>query len=128
MSCLIGSCDPVQDPDCPPELQPFLESEGETGPPVIGFGEKTPIQCLRSSEFWLLFTTSAILSGCGLTLLNNLAQMVGHTEAAWLTQLKPQDSTVHRYRWHWLLLGSESEAACVTGGSSQRSRINVSVC
>lgn len=50
--------------------------------PSPAFGEMTPVQCLRSQEFWLLFVTSAITSGCGLTLLNNLAQMVSSTHLA----------------------------------------------
>lgn len=66
----------VQDADCPPELQPFLTDEEAEAPPVVVYGEETPVQCLRSQAFWLLFVTSAITSGCGLTLLNNLAQMV----------------------------------------------------
>ena len=62
-------------------MQPFLENEEGDSPPVIAFGEHTPIQCLKAPEFWLLFATSAILSGCGLTLLNNLAQMVSQIKA-----------------------------------------------
>ncbi|CAL5227480.1 g10457 [Coccomyxa viridis] len=77
----------LMDTDCPPEMQPFLENEEGDGPPVITFGENTPIQCLRSPEFWLLFTTSAILSGCGLTLLNNLAQMVEALQGAGSTSV-----------------------------------------
>ena len=68
-----------QDTDCPPELQSLLENEEGTTTPAPAFGEMTPVQCLRSQEFWLLFVTSAITSGCGLTLLNNLAQMVSST-------------------------------------------------
>lgn len=71
-----------QDTDCPPELQSLLENEGGTTMPAPAFGEMTPVQCLRSQEFWLLFVTSAITSGCGLTLLNNLAQMVSSTHLA----------------------------------------------
>ena len=71
-----------QDTDCPPELQSLLENEGGTIIPAPAFGEMTPVQCLRSQEFWLLFVTSAITSGCGLTLLNNLAQMVSSTHLA----------------------------------------------
>ena len=66
----------LQVEDCPPEMEPFLEREDRQIPPAVMFAESTPLQCLRSQEFWLLFVTSAITSGCGLTLLNNLAQMV----------------------------------------------------
>lgn len=66
----------MQDADTAPEMEALLESEDRDGPPAIAFGEKTPIDALKSPEFWLLFATSAITSGCGLTLLNNLPQMV----------------------------------------------------
>ena len=66
----------LQEDDCPPEMEPFLEREDRETPSAVMFVESTPVQCLRSQEFWLLFVTSAITSGCGLTLLNNLAQMV----------------------------------------------------
>ena len=82
----------VQDADCPPEMQPFLDNEGGDGPPDVVVGERKPIQCLQSQEFWLLFATSAICSGCGLTLLNNLAQMVRYPGAVQLMNFFLQDS------------------------------------
>ncbi|CAK0754435.1 hypothetical protein CVIRNUC_002297 [Coccomyxa viridis] len=66
----------VKAEDCPPEMEPFLERQDRETPSAVMSVESTPLQCLRSQEFWLLFVTSAITSGCGLTLLNNLAQMV----------------------------------------------------
>ena len=66
----------LQAEGCPPEMEPFLERQDRETPSAVMFAESTPLQCLRSQEFWLLFVTSAITSGCGLTLLNNLAQMV----------------------------------------------------
>ena len=57
-------------------MEPFLERRDRETPSSVMSVESTPLQCLRSQEFWLLFVTSAITSGCGLTLLNNLAQMV----------------------------------------------------
>lgn len=69
----------LQAEDCPPEMEPFLERQDRETPSAVMSVESTPLQCLRSQEFWLLFVTSAITSGCGLTLLNNLAQMVRRT-------------------------------------------------
>ena len=37
----------------------------------------TPLQCLRSVDFWVLFAINGICSGAGLTLLNNVGQQVG---------------------------------------------------
>jgi hypothetical protein len=42
--------------------------------------EMSPLQCLRSADFWMLFAINGICSGAGLTLLNNVGQQVG---AAW---------------------------------------------
>ena len=39
--------------------------------------DHTPWQCLRSTEFWLLWIANGLASGAGLTLLNNLGQQVG---------------------------------------------------
>ncbi len=36
--------------------------------------EKTPLQCIASPDFWMLFLVNGISSGAGLTLLNNLGQ------------------------------------------------------
>ncbi len=38
--------------------------------------ELTPIQCLRSADFWMLFVINGLCSGAGLTLLNNVSQQV----------------------------------------------------
>lgn len=38
--------------------------------------ELSPLQCLRSADFWMLFTINGICSGAGLTLLNNVGQQV----------------------------------------------------
>ena len=38
--------------------------------------ELTPLQCLRSPDFWMLFAINGICSGAGLTLLNNVGQQV----------------------------------------------------
>ncbi|KAL4452086.1 hypothetical protein ABPG75_007748 [Micractinium tetrahymenae] len=38
--------------------------------------ELSPAQCLRNTNFWLLFAALTISMGSGLTLLNNLAQVV----------------------------------------------------
>lgn len=38
--------------------------------------ELSPAQCLRSPNFWLLFAALTVSMGSGLTLLNNLAQVV----------------------------------------------------
>ncbi|PSC71180.1 MFS general substrate transporter isoform B [Micractinium conductrix] len=40
------------------------------------FPELSPLQCLRSSSFWLLFAALTISMGSGLALLNNLNQLV----------------------------------------------------
>ena len=37
---------------------------------------KSPYQCMRSQSFWMLLCIHGIGSGCGLTLLNNLAEQV----------------------------------------------------
>lgn len=39
--------------------------------------EMSPLQCLRSADFWMLFAINGICSGAGLTLLNNVGQQVG---------------------------------------------------
>ena len=39
--------------------------------------EMTPLQCLRSVDFWMLLAINGICSGAGLTLLNNVGQQVG---------------------------------------------------
>ncbi len=36
--------------------------------------ERTPLQCVASIDFWMLFLVNGISSGAGLTLLNNLGQ------------------------------------------------------
>ncbi|KAL4421540.1 hypothetical protein ABPG75_010831 [Micractinium tetrahymenae] len=61
--------------------QPLLEpSEGaESGAELAAkqaLPELSPWQCLASPDFWLLSTACAIGTGTGLTLLNNLAQLV----------------------------------------------------
>lgn len=38
--------------------------------------ELTPMQCLRSADFWMLFVINGLCSGAGLTLLNNVSQQV----------------------------------------------------
>jgi hypothetical protein len=38
--------------------------------------EMSPLQCLRSADFWMLFAINGICSGAGLTLLNNVGQQV----------------------------------------------------
>ena len=48
----------------------------EPGPQAQLPPELSPMQCLRSSDFWLLFLVLAIGMGSGLTLVNNLSQLV----------------------------------------------------
>lgn len=36
----------------------------------------SPLQCLRSGDFWMLFAINGICSGAGLTLLNNVGTQV----------------------------------------------------
>ena len=79
----------LQAESCPPEMEPFLERQDREIPSAVMSVESTPLQCLRSQEFWLLFVTSAITSGCGLTLLNNLAQMVRQALRQSLSRLAP---------------------------------------
>lgn len=38
--------------------------------------EMSPLQCLRSVDFWMLFAINGICSGAGLTLLNNVGTQV----------------------------------------------------
>eukprot|EP00884_Botryococcus_braunii_P011942 jgi/Botrbrau1/20749/Bobra.0058s0077.1 len=67
-----------------PELVPFMADEGSDDEQQDDVDErfqdvyrdKTPIKCLRSQSFWMLFFINAIGSGAGLTLNNNLAQQV----------------------------------------------------
>jgi hypothetical protein len=47
--------------------------------------EMSPLQCLRSADFWMLFAINGICSGAGLTLLNNVGQQVG--AACWCWRL-----------------------------------------
>ncbi len=72
---------PEQTEEVPPELQPLLAGEvaGSALPDDL-YRDKSPAACLRSYSFWLLFFSSAVCSGSGLTLLNNTAQMVRMTE------------------------------------------------
>lgn len=48
----------------------------EPGPQAQLPPELSPMQCLRSSDFWLLFLVLCIGMGSGLTLVNNLSQLV----------------------------------------------------
>ena len=62
------------------------EPQPATGRPPLPFAEPgpqaqlppelSPMQCLRSSDFWLLFLVLCIGMGSGLTLVNNLSQLV----------------------------------------------------
>jgi MFS family permease len=56
------------------EQQQQQQSRDAQGPqnPV----EMSPLQCLRSADFWMLFAINGICSGAGLTLLNNVGQQV----------------------------------------------------
>ena len=78
-----------QQQDLPPESLPLLASppsegqgqqEREQEPPSLSLG-----QCLAGLDFWLLLGIHLVCSGAGLTLLNNVNQMVGPSGAAWVT-------------------------------------------
>lgn len=48
----------------------------DTGSLLDTYRDKSPIKCLRSGSFWMLISINAIGSGAGLTLLNNLGEVV----------------------------------------------------
>ena len=50
------------------------EGGGEGEHRAVNPVEKTPLQCVASVDFWMLFLVNGISSGAGLTLLNNLGQ------------------------------------------------------
>ena len=69
-----------QQQELPPESLPLLASppseeqhEEEAEPPSLSLG-----QCLTGLNFWFLLGIHLVCSGAGLTLLNNVNQMVHH--------------------------------------------------
>ena len=67
--------DPAQHSSQPPSGRP-ASPFAAPGPQAQLPPELGPMQCLRSSEFWLLFLVLCIGMGAGLTLVNNLSQLV----------------------------------------------------
>ena len=67
--------DPAQHSSQPPSGRP-PSPFAAPGPQAQLPPELGPMQCLRSSEFWLLFLVLCIGMGAGLTLVNNLSQLV----------------------------------------------------